>query len=305
MPAWVLPAIAGVAAIGGQLLGNKSQSDANQANVELSREQMAWQEAMWNKQNAYNHPVQQMSRYREAGLNPNLIYGSGSASAGNAASVGSYNRATVEPYRGYNLGSAVESYQTMLNYQQEFDNKKASNEYIKTQTSALESRMLNDSFQRAKWAADTAHTNTKRQFAEKTMQMSADAIQANIAKVYQDIESRKVSTQLQELRMEMIRKYEGKISEARISNIQASTARVWQEMQFSKDLQPSRVALSNLVNEIKSAESEAAANGHRLPSGGFDTLLQNIMDFGKRLVGGSKIDTSSYPEDYRKRRGLP
>lgn len=29
----------------------------------------------WNMQNAYNHPAAQMARFREAGLNPNLIYG--------------------------------------------------------------------------------------------------------------------------------------------------------------------------------------------------------------------------------------
>lgn len=30
--------------------------------------------ADWNRQNAYNAPAQQMQRYKEAGLNPNLIY---------------------------------------------------------------------------------------------------------------------------------------------------------------------------------------------------------------------------------------
>lgn len=31
----------------------------------------------WNMQNAYNHPTQQMQRLKEAGLNPNLVYGGG------------------------------------------------------------------------------------------------------------------------------------------------------------------------------------------------------------------------------------
>lgn len=34
---------------------------------------MSWD--MWNATNAYNHPAAVMQRYREAGLNPNLIYG--------------------------------------------------------------------------------------------------------------------------------------------------------------------------------------------------------------------------------------
>lgn len=40
---------------------------------------------MWNMQNAYNSPQAQMERYKAAGLNPNLIYGTGTASAGNAS----------------------------------------------------------------------------------------------------------------------------------------------------------------------------------------------------------------------------
>lgn len=36
---------------------------------------------MWNVQNQYNSPVEQMNRLQEAGLNPKLIYGSGVAGA--------------------------------------------------------------------------------------------------------------------------------------------------------------------------------------------------------------------------------
>ncbi len=40
---------------------------------------------LWNLQNEYNHPSAQMARLRDAGLNPNLIYGTpSSASVGNA-----------------------------------------------------------------------------------------------------------------------------------------------------------------------------------------------------------------------------
>lgn len=40
--------------------------------------QMQWD--MWNAQNAYNTPAAQMQRLKEAGLNPMLVYGSGSHS---------------------------------------------------------------------------------------------------------------------------------------------------------------------------------------------------------------------------------
>ena len=39
----------------------------------------------WTLANDYNHPIQQMERLKAAGLNPNLVYGSGSV-AGNTTS---------------------------------------------------------------------------------------------------------------------------------------------------------------------------------------------------------------------------
>ena len=47
-----------------------------------------WNLEQWERQNLYNHPIQQMQRLKEAGLNPNLIYGSSPGSAtGNAGAV--------------------------------------------------------------------------------------------------------------------------------------------------------------------------------------------------------------------------
>ena len=57
-----------------------------------AKRQRAWNEAMWNKQNQYNLPANQMQRYRDAGLNPNLIYGQGTP--GNAEKVQPYTRPT-------------------------------------------------------------------------------------------------------------------------------------------------------------------------------------------------------------------
>lgn len=50
---------------------------------------------MWNRMNLYNSPLKQMERFRRAGLNPNLIYGKGSASAGNATQMAKYQRPNV------------------------------------------------------------------------------------------------------------------------------------------------------------------------------------------------------------------
>lgn len=54
------------------------------ANRELAEYQYSKDLEMWQRGNEYNAPLAQMERLKAAGLNPNLVYGSGSA-AGNAA----------------------------------------------------------------------------------------------------------------------------------------------------------------------------------------------------------------------------
>ena len=70
----------GLFSLGSDLLSNRGaknrQNLANKQNVEF-----------WKMQNAYNTPKAQMGRLTDAGLNPNLIYGSGSANTGVAGSI--------------------------------------------------------------------------------------------------------------------------------------------------------------------------------------------------------------------------
>lgn len=59
-----------------------------QYNRELADRQYGHQLDMWNKMNAYNAPTKQMERFKDAGLNPHLIYGQGNA--GNASTLPQY-----------------------------------------------------------------------------------------------------------------------------------------------------------------------------------------------------------------------
>lgn len=78
----VVAAIAsGVTSLAGNVIQNYSQ-DLRDAQARK------WQEDMWNKANAYNHPAAVMARMKQAGLNPNLLAGQpvqGSASVPSAS----------------------------------------------------------------------------------------------------------------------------------------------------------------------------------------------------------------------------
>lgn len=87
--------------------------------------------AMWNMQNDYNSPVNQMQRYKEAGLNPFLIYSQGNP--GNASSPPS---AQVTPKQRFNLMGMVSSALQMQAYAKDIELKDAQirNVDSKTQT---------------------------------------------------------------------------------------------------------------------------------------------------------------------------
>ena len=96
----------------GNVLGFSSASSANKTNLQIAREnnqaqrelfheQMAYNTDMWNKQNQYNLPVNQVQRLLAAGINPAAVYGNGTMSeAGQltAPSAPNLQQAHVSPY---------------------------------------------------------------------------------------------------------------------------------------------------------------------------------------------------------------
>lgn len=72
------------AAIGSALINKRAQENANEANLNLAREQMAYQTSEREAAQEYNTPANQRARFEQAGINPYLALGqidSGNASA--------------------------------------------------------------------------------------------------------------------------------------------------------------------------------------------------------------------------------
>lgn len=146
--------------LGSSAMNNKAVQDTNKANMEIAKYQAQWQQQenekayqrslnMWNLQNEYNSPTQQMARIRAAGLNPNLVYGNG-VTGNSSGSTPQYepakfNAPTMQAYRGWNLGisDAISQFLAYRTAKAQVDNMEAQNGLIRQQTATEATRQAN------------------------------------------------------------------------------------------------------------------------------------------------------------------
>lgn len=120
----------GSAAIGaGSSLVNSFVSNAQ--SKKLMAKQFHYQKKMWQMENEYNKPVNQMARLQEAGLNPNLVYGSGAtALGGSMGSVSQPSAASLD----INPINDMSNYQSIVNMMKQEDQIGATTTQIKDNT---------------------------------------------------------------------------------------------------------------------------------------------------------------------------
>lgn len=103
---------------------------------------------MWKIQNQYNDPQSQMARLKAAGLNPNLVYGTGTV-AGNQS--GPTPRYDAPSYRAPNVTYRQEPFQMpvdAISRYQEFEMRQAQINNIKAQTENIHARTVSESFKK-------------------------------------------------------------------------------------------------------------------------------------------------------------
>ena len=200
------------------LLGNHFQ---NQANQQLAQQQANWnrenQEAqnafnleMWHRANQYNSPIEQMARFKEAGLNPNLIYGKGTA--GNTTPLQS---ADIKPYDRAEARSVTDGLQTFGKYHQfnqlqaQTDNTKAGTDVQLQQAALIANKNLdqirrnnlgmatyNSDVQKAQANAELATANARRAGVDANVWEATE--QTRIDRIKQDYENAKKDGDIKE-----------------------------------------------------------------------------------------------------------
>lgn len=101
---------AALVSAGANVLGNvfnvSGQKSANQANMELAKYQFERNLEMWNMQNEYNLPKNQVKRLKDANLNPVLAFSGGQVSGNVASDSPRYDAPNIHPYQVDSTGLA-------------------------------------------------------------------------------------------------------------------------------------------------------------------------------------------------------
>lgn len=110
---------------------NEQQIAHNMQMYNLSREDAL---KMWQIQNDYNSPSEQMKRLREAGLNPHLVYGNGADTTAGAISTPQAHTANLQVPQYGDMVNGIGSYISLMAAQAGIEKTKAETDSIRTNT---------------------------------------------------------------------------------------------------------------------------------------------------------------------------
>lgn len=134
-------AIAGGAALTGGLANIASTFIQNRKSRQFSREMYDRQYRdninFWRMQNEYNTPASQMARLKQAGLNPNLIYGQGARGATGQAEKISTPDVKSAQFNTPDMSFVGQAGMSFLNAMYDFEIKKAQTDNMRAQNTVL------------------------------------------------------------------------------------------------------------------------------------------------------------------------
>lgn len=181
--------IGGASNLLGNLLGYKSQSNANKTNLQIAQmnnefnermmqKQMDYNTEMWEKENEYNSAANQRKRLEEAGLNPSLMMNGGSAGiaqSANGVSPAQANGVQVQAFRP-DFSGIAQAAQTAAQMSLQKDMNVAQINNLNAQADVARARAMADI---GKVYEETKNLKVRNQF-EHSLQMM------NLQKMNQD-----------------------------------------------------------------------------------------------------------------------
>lgn len=192
MPFPIIPIAAGVGSIVGNLLNNSANKSSvklqNEGNMKLAEYSFQKENEMWRQANEYNLPQNQMQRLKDAGLNPNMVYGSQSVTGNTVQpTLPKYNAPRMEAVHNLNYGvgdaamNALSQYQSLQANQAQVNN-------VKAMTDNIVAKTITEGLTQSQIAQSTARSQFDLGLAKRLEQTSVDAANANLRKVLNENE---------------------------------------------------------------------------------------------------------------------
>lgn len=249
----------------------------------MNRKQRKWSEKMyerqrsdslmdWAMQNNYNSPEEQMKRLKEAGLNPNLVYGSGAETT-----AGVIRSSNVESWRPQAPQVDMSFLQGALGQMYDIELKKAQTDNVRAATEVAGQDAILRMLQQLETQVRTAKTAQEKERAEfdleqarSLMPLSIEQAKANLRKTQTDTQvSLNADERAAAMNAQTLRE-----SVERVLNLRAQRAKTGDER---AEIQQ---RIKNLGKDelLKQYEINMRALGIQPGDKLWERMLQNILD---------------------------
>lgn len=196
----------------------RAQQEENQKNREynlmLARTQNQWNIEQWQRENDYNSPTAQMSRFRAAGLNPNLIYGQSNPAASSPTLMsGAASSPTDMSAIGNkrNFGQAMQEVLNMEMQKAQIEAIKAGTEKTKEDTknviASTKALTIDNMYRAAKHEQDLQVGGMTIRLGKSTLKMNdqqMENLKADLEETVATVESIKQSVEESKARVELL-----------------------------------------------------------------------------------------------------
>lgn len=243
--------LAPLLAIGGSLLGgainrkNASQNAKRQHeyNMQMALMQNRMNVRHWNRQNRYNDPSQQMERFKNAGLNPHLIYGQGTA--GNATAIQPFEA----PKTDVTLPPILQP-EGYLSSFQDAQLKQAQTDNVRAQTQMINERLTTETIKQYGMAARNADYTASAWIKDNAKQTLLRQHQLNLLETEERIASLKANRALTQSKT-LYQKYENHLKSMGISSSDHPLFRIAIQ-EAAKQSKDGEISLGAIVRMLKS-----------------------------------------------------
>lgn len=178
-----------VAGAASSVINGVSTGLTNAKNMKLAKYAYAKELEMWNRQNEYNLPKNQMMRLAQAGLNPNLVYGNGSVVGNTTSDYPKFHAPNLQRYQNSEIMETAQAYQNLQMQKAQINllNKQANK--TQTETDKLEAG-------RSYWQDNERLNNDMKNLSYETMGYTNEEAKQNARTI----------GQLNDLRVEQLKR---------------------------------------------------------------------------------------------------